>query len=169
MAKDKICSRCGSQLAAEDRRLCLRCLEQGRVSSAARSSRIKNRNLCLGCQVCPPIPGRVRCEQCLAKGRAYTNRYRARPENLDRINANKRRHYQTSRDKAHAAYGSQCACCGEREPVFLAIDHIDGIVREGPKKLRGLQLYRWLHKNKFPAGYRLLCHNCNAAVRWGRP
>ena len=50
----------------------------------------------------------------------------------------------------------------------IEIDYeIDGIVREG-KKMRGLQLYSWLQANNFPDGYRLLCHNCNAAVRWGR-
>jgi hypothetical protein len=61
------------------------------------------------------------------------------------------------------AYGGHCQCCGETEPVFLDIDHIDGRAPEGEKKLRSAPLYRWLRKHGFPAGYRLLCRNCN----WG--
>lgn len=166
MAAQVLCSRCRSRPPIKGRRLCDRCLEQGREWQQQRRARLKRRNLCLGCRERPPISGRARCATCLQKNRAYTSDYRAR--NLDDINATKRRRYEVLRNEIHTHYGGQCACCGEREPVFLAIDHIDGIVHEGPRKMRGLELYRWLRKNKFPDGYRLLCHNCNAAVRWGR-
>jgi hypothetical protein len=59
----------------------------------------------------------------------------------------------------------RCACCSESEVKFLAIDHIDG----GGKAHRGAvggssdAVYRWLRRNGFPEGYRVLCHNCNMA------
>lgn len=70
-----------------------------------------------------------------------------------------------------AAYGGQCQCCGEGELTFLAIDHIDG----GGNKHRtkefggfgGIRFYRWLRRQGYPAGYRVLCHNCNWATAWG--
>jgi hypothetical protein len=61
------------------------------------------------------------------------------------------------------AYGGHCQCCGETEPVFLDVDHMDGRAKEGEVKLRSFKLYHWLKKNGWPKGYRLLCRNCN----WG--
>jgi len=64
-------------------------------------------------------------------------------------------------------YGSRCACCGEDEFEFLAIDHIEG----GGNKHRqsgqfhpGIGFLTWLKKNNWPDGYRVLCHNCNSAI-----
>jgi len=64
------------------------------------------------------------------------------------------------------AYGGNCECCGEDKYEFMAIDHING----GGKKHRdnnkiggGQQFYRWLKNNNYPAGFRVLCHNCNMA------
>ena len=62
------------------------------------------------------------------------------------------------------AYGNQCACCGEKEPKFLAIDHING----GGNKHRqsvgaSSTFYRWLKRNDYPEGYQILCHNCKMA------
>lgn len=65
-----------------------------------------------------------------------------------------------------AAYGGPvCACCGETEPRFLTIDHIDNNGAAQRKELgyhgMGSQFHRWLKKNGFPPGYQILCMNCN--------
>jgi len=65
-------------------------------------------------------------------------------------------------------YGGACACCGEQEMMFLAIDHIGGGGTKHRASLgdagRGSTFYRWLTKQGFPPGYRVLCHNCNMAI-----
>ncbi len=61
-------------------------------------------------------------------------------------------------------YGGRCACCGETEIKFLAIDHIDN---NGSKHRRsigrsgGTSFYHWIIKHNFPEGLQVLCHNCN--------
>lgn len=68
------------------------------------------------------------------------------------------------RMKALRAYGGPepaCACCGEREPLFLALDHVNGGGRRQRKELGGGGYWSWLRKNSYPAGFRVLCHNCN--------
>ena len=63
-----------------------------------------------------------------------------------------------------------CNCCGENQfLIFLTIDHIKGwrnskeTERRGGKRLTGKDLYHYLQKNNFPAGYQVLCMNCNSA------
>jgi hypothetical protein len=59
-----------------------------------------------------------------------------------------------------------CNCCGENKfLIFLTVDHIKGRKNydEGPKRLVGKELYRFLQKNDFPVGYQILCMNCNSA------
>ena len=52
-----------------------------------------------------------------------------------------------------------CACCEENRIEFLSVDHING---GGSKHKREVKdLYRWMKKNNFPEGFRILCHNCN--------
>jgi hypothetical protein len=58
--------------------------------------------------------------------------------------------------------GGKCVCCGESEPKFLAIDHINGDGAEHRRKI-GKGIYSWLKKNGYPPGFQLLCHNCNIA------
>src|ERR1700743_1698930 len=53
-----------------------------------------------------------------------------------------------------------CACCGETAIEFLGIDHIDGGGRLHRSQIKGM-LWSWLKRNKFPIGFRVLCHNCN--------
>lgn len=71
------------------------------------------------------------------------------------------------RDESLAHYGGRCACCGEARREFLAIDHVEG---GGNKHRRennlksGVAFTRWLKKNGFPEGFRVLCHNCNSAM-----
>lgn len=65
------------------------------------------------------------------------------------------------REQVIAKYGGCCACCGENQFEFLAVDHVHG----GGRKHRqtfdsGVRYHQWLlaeHRE----GFRVLCHNCN--------
>lgn len=86
------------------------------------------------------------------------------------------REYQR-RDRARrkaavlSAYGSVCTCCGESEPSFLVIDHVnnDGArhreeIGQGARKIgSGSIMHKWLMANDYPAGFQILCANCNMA------
>ena len=74
-------------------------------------------------------------------------------------------HYYRMQHQAMLAYGGYiCVCCGETEPMFLTLDHIndDGAeVRRNLGTLGGTKLYKWLRDNEWPEGYQVLCLNCN--------
>ena len=110
-------------------------------------------------------------------------RYNADPAYRERVLAGNRARQRTGKYKAKQrvagalirisqriqcliAYGTVCACCGEDHYEFLAVDHIHGKGHEHRAALRraGTVLYRWLVKNNFPPGFRVLCHNCNSAL-----
>jgi hypothetical protein len=73
---------------------------------------------------------------------------------------------------AYSGDPPKCECCGESHIEFLTIDHING---DGAKERRemkaaglnaakgGHEFYCLLEKRGFPAGYRVLCFNCNCA------
>lgn len=54
-----------------------------------------------------------------------------------------------------------CVCCGELILLFLALDHINGGGHKQMRELGGGGYSNWLRKNNYPAGFRILCHNCN--------
>jgi hypothetical protein len=93
-----------------------------------------------------------RCKDCRPRKQLAVNqlsyRQRARTEALS--------HYSNGDIK--------CACCAERESVFLALDHVnnDGYELRKLDKTHS-QLAVWLRKNGWPGGYQVLCHNCNMA------
>ena len=64
-----------------------------------------------------------------------------------------------------AAYGNECACCGETRKEFLTIDHIEGGGNKHRDTIKryGTAFYQWLRKFGYPPGYRILCYNCNCA------
>lgn len=77
-----------------------------------------------------------------------------------------------------AAYGNACACCGETRHAFLALDHVnrDGkahrlsLGKSGGHAGRTPSVYSDLKRRGWPKdGYRILCHNCNFATRYGNP
>lgn len=92
--------------------------------------------------------------------------------NLDRHRENNRRNDKRLKDECYNAYGGyKCACCGETEPAFLSLDHVnnDGAqhrrdVNSGLKRGGGKKIYAWLIANNFPPGFQILCMNCN----WGK-
>jgi hypothetical protein len=73
------------------------------------------------------------------------------------------------KDAVYAAYGGyRCACCGETEKSFLAIDHVenDGYAHRKQIGFRGgIGIYLWIIKNQFPDGFQVLCYNCNQSKR----
>ncbi len=76
----------------------------------------------------------------------------------------KREYHAQLRIEVLDAYGSRCACCGETEPKFLAIDHIDGGGNAHRREIGvGSNIYSWLRQNGYPEGFQVLCHNCNNA------
>ena len=81
-------------------------------------------------------------------------------ENNREAEAEKRREI---RIKFLEMYGNKCACCGEGTREFLSVDHING-QRGNRKKEKGHQAYRRATKEYDPDIYRILCHNCNAAL-----
>jgi hypothetical protein len=88
--------------------------------------------------------------------------------NVGRAQARTKLYWNTVKDAAYAAYGGYvCACCGETEPLFLCLDHVDGAGNEHRRLIGGAdRLYVWLKKNNYPTGLlQVLCFNCNQGKR----
>ena len=88
-----------------------------------------------------------------------------------KVKESKRLYNQTLRAEMLMAYGGHCACCGESEPAFLTLEHLNG---DGAahRKATGGPAGAWvdLRKRGWPKdGYTLLCWNCNCATRYGTP
>jgi len=62
------------------------------------------------------------------------------------------------------AYGKVCVCCGESNPGFLSIDHVNNdanIDRRERGYHHALQILREIIREKFPSRFQILCFNCN--------
>lgn len=142
------------------------------------------------CQPCTTAYQAKRVTQDRGRHAAYSRRYRERlgdeyrtrmverrRAKLDAMTTEERvafrraeadktnRQHRRLRAEVFAAYGDECRCCGETEPMFLSIDHIDNDGAEmrasGVHGGGGSQFYQWLRKNGFPTGFQVLCLNCN--------
>jgi hypothetical protein len=65
------------------------------------------------------------------------------------------------RDRILSAYGARCKCCGETEPMFLEIDHVNGGGAKHFKSKWVSGVYREIVAAGCPPDYRILCANCN--------
>lgn len=75
------------------------------------------------------------------------------------------------REEMIGAYGGRCACakCPETNSAFLTLDHVGGGGKEHRQRV-GSHTYADLRRQGWPEdGYRLLCWNCNAMIRFGDP
>jgi len=114
-------------------------------------------------------PGLVasRCKACELERQAdYYQRHR------ERKSIHFAARYAAMKDAVFAAYGGyRCSCCGETQPLFLTIDHVDEggadhrrqMSKEGQdyRSATGYKTYCWLVKHEFPPGFQVLCANCN--------
>jgi hypothetical protein len=83
-----------------------------------------------------------------------------------------RRSNRKLKEEMIKAYGGECECCAETEVEFLTLDHIHNDRKAHIKLLNtnsaGVHVYRDLRKRGWPRDkYRLLCMNCNFAIRYG--
>lgn len=76
--------------------------------------------------------------------------------------------YEYIRIKADVlnAYGRKCACCGETNPLFLNLDHVDNDGGEHRRETGYIttQMYRLARRLGYPKDkFQLLCASCNFA------
>jgi len=65
---------------------------------------------------------------------------------------------------SHSSFS--CACCGESEPDFLTLDHINNDGGEQRKSMghrAGNTFYGWLLRNGLPSGIQVYCSDCNSS------
>lgn len=120
------------------------------------------------CKTCVDARSRERYHNILSKDPAFMRRNRERGmiwhrANKERSAARIAKNHKLERLACIKHYGNVCACCGESEYEFLSIDHIGGGGTQH-RKTGVSKICRWLIKNKFPQGFRILCHNCNQAI-----
>ena len=145
------CTQCGTRRAKTAR--CEKCKAERR----ARSDEWKRNGLCGQCGR-KRKPGYKLCEKHIAS----TLNYRIRNHEHVRELANE--NYRRAREEARRHYGETCRCCGESEPLFLAIDHIENDGARRRKLSRRDNDPRSLKQRGWPGGYQTLCMNCN----WGK-
>lgn len=148
------CNRCGGKREDLQYLRCRKCrklLSQGRVRLVASRDEL---GLCRICGKEKPEEGFKICVTCAHREYKYQSEH---PEK-------RRASYQRTKREVMDAYGGCCACCGEREPAFLCIDHVNNDGESHRRALNnngGTAMYTWLKAHGFPPGFRVLCHNCN--------
>lgn len=104
-------------------------------------------------------PGvRSHCRVCRAQ---YNKKWRGGPRNRERQNSARQVRWRRIRLEALTHYGGVCACCGEVDTRLLTFDHIDGDGHLHRAEIGTTPLALWLRSNGYPAGFQVLCWNCN--------
>lgn len=172
MAENRSCSHCERPIKAKgfcDKHY-FRFRKYGDASIRSNANQLWD-GRCKGCgSRSNVLPYARRCARCQ---REYRIAYRLK--NLEKLramvresNAKRRREI---RDVVLRHYGSQCACCGEKRAIFLVIDHKHGrgnahrrsLSRSGRRAVGTRDLCAEIVRRGFPAGFRVLCWNCNYA------
>ena len=119
----------------------------------------------------PPTKTCTRCEQTFPRTEEFfcPNSRKARFESECKTCLSKRGSRQHQKNKlaalSHYSNGTPvCACCGEVMMEFLSIDHVNGGGGKHRKEIGSANVYRWLRRQGYPDGFRVLCHNCNQAM-----
>jgi len=130
-----------------------------------RSQRIAE-GLCIRCGHAAE-DGLRTCKKCNAYSRNWAKKNPERAKELERASRSMSTLRSERKAKVFQHYGDSCACCGESEPLFLTIDHIQNDGAQHRKQINarnGTDIYRWIVLHDFPVGLQTLCRNCN----WGK-
>lgn len=122
--------------------------------------------LCFYCKDCYGLYNKDYSSRYKDKQSEYQKKYYSNPINRKKGNQKSNERWRDERIKCLNYYSNgkvECACCKENNYEFLAIDHINGGGGKHIKSIGG-KLVRWLIKNNFPQGFRVLCHNCNMSL-----
>lgn len=96
------------------------------------------------------------CSEARLPEGVYCERHR------DENRANGRRNAERRRQQVVAGYGGRCACCGEDDPRFLSLDHVENDGAAHRAEVGGTdKVYRLAIVEGFPDRFQLLCFNCN--------
>lgn len=138
----KTCNR----IAVADRKMCQHCRDRlNRLAAYRRAN-----GLCHSCPR-PAVVGYGRCETC----RAYSHHY-------NRTRRPQLKTYHKYRDIVFSHYGYRCVCCGEENPLFLTIDHINGRTKEEAGKGQDYRhLGGMILRGEARRDLQTLCFNCN--------
>lgn len=132
------CATCGKP--SDDGRLCRSC----RLKKRDRSATAVKNGKCARCLSRNVVINQTQCSVCNEKRQRFI--------------------LQIKLDTFMAYGGAECACCKEGMIECLQLDHIHNDGAEHRKmKMHGARLYRWLKDRGYPAGFQVLCANCNFA------
>ena len=117
--------------------------------------------ICHGCGIRPYIYKSYKCKEC--SNELTKKIYHQNPQKIITYN---RRIKDELQKIVYQAYGNKCECCGEVEPLFFNIDHInnDGKkdrIRPSGKARDSLSVLKLIIRENFPKRLRILCYNCN--------
>ena len=116
-----------------------------------RRHELEERSLCVLCARRKSLMGGNYCRKCQIHRTALA-----------------RNRLQKIKQKLREIYGEVCACCGESEPTFLTVDHInnDGWKDrrpDGGNLTSSEMIYRRLVFGPKRKDIQMLCYNCNCA------
>ena len=148
--------------APDGMRVCNRCRESKPIEDfrmeAGKKRHVYDHELSKTCIACRKY-GREKMAECRSKWSV---------EKTKKFKEDKAVYHKEQRAEMLKAYGGQCVCCGETEPKFLAVDHVnnDGHTHRKQIGYDTAAMYRWAKKNGFPKSLQILCHNCNSAKEY---
>lgn len=135
---ENVCSRCKRYEVVSGKKQCERCLKW----LTDRRLRNKASGVCPNCGRELEV-GFTKCTQCRSKS------------------AELRRSDVQSTIEAYGGY--VCLGCGETEPIFLTLDHIDNDGGGSKRVVRGSGFYTQQRKSGYKDRIQILCFNCNLA------
>jgi|SRR6516165_11046110 len=168
------CTYCGEPLEDGERTACADCKARywkNRPSNWEEQRKKREAaSLCNYCGKRPRVESRKLCAECLEYLRKRGKENYAHNSTKVKESSNASR-LKLRLEVFNAYGGAKCYCCGETTLLLLSMDHINNNGAEHRKELSGnsrtgggAELYRWLRKNNFPAGYQVACFSCN----WGK-
>ena len=112
---------------------------------------------------------RVKANSKRSKQRIYNNPTRyAEYKKYNALKARVERLQVKAKVMRHYSPNLKCMRCGISNIHVLSIDHIQGNGkqhRQNIGNIGGFAFYRWLHRNKYPLGFQVLCMNCQFIKR----